>query len=389
MRIAAVSFAAASLLLGASAGAKTIVVHAGDSIQAAVDQASSGDTIKVMPGTYHEPGSPCPTDATHTCAVVITKANISLTGGGNPHKPVVLENAGNQDQGIVFVPSGADPKTCLDADASRLAGASVSGLTVKGFSGEGIFLLCVDSFSVQGNTAQDNGEYGIFPSHATHGSIAGNVATGSNDTGIYIGQSSNVHVVGNIAHGNVSGFEIENCSDVRLDHNLSTGNTGGILSFTLPFLDVKQNANNRIDHNWVQANNKANTCADPSDEVCGVPVGTGILALAVDNNRIDHNLVLNNDSYGIAVANFCVANNLSPDQCAALDIEPNPDNNQVDHNIALGNGKNPSPLIQAVFGVDLPWDGTGQGNCWSHNVAKTEFPDPLPTCDSSGGNPQN
>ncbi|HTO55545.1 MAG TPA: parallel beta-helix domain-containing protein [Myxococcota bacterium] len=381
MRSPVVAFAAASLLFATAAGARTFVVHPGDSIQAAVDQASPGDTVKVMPGTYHEAGSPCPTDASHTCAVVVTKPNITLQGQPNPHKAVVLENAGDQDQGIVFVPSGVDAPTCLDADASRLAGAAVSGFTVKGFGGEGIFLLCVDHFSVRLNTAEDNGEYGIFPSHSTHGTIAGNVATGSNDTGIYIGQSRTVHVESNVARGNVSGFEIENCSDVRLDHNLSTGNTGGILSFTLPFLDVKQNDHNRIDHNWVQANNKENTCADPNDEVCGVPVGTGILALAVDDNRIDHNLVLNNDSYGIAVANFCVGNELSEEQCAALDIEPNPDNNQVDHNIALGNGHNPSPLIQSVFAVDLPWDGTGQGNCWDANVAKTVFPDPLPTCD--------
>jgi len=184
----------------------------------------------------------------------------------------------------------------------------------------------------------------------------------------------------NLARGNVSGYEIENSTGVRLDHNAATGNTGGILSFTLPFLDLKQNSDNRIDHNWVQANNKANTCLDPTDEVCGVPVGTGILALAVDSNRIDHNVVLNNDSYGIAVANFCLGTNLPPDMCALLDIDPNPDDNQVDHNAAFGNGKNPSPLIQAVFAVDLAWDGTGNGNCWKQNAFGTEFPEDLPAC---------
>src|SRR5262249_28368946 len=140
------------------------------------------------------------------------------------------------------------------------------------------------------------------------------------------------------------------------------------------------NTGNRVDHNWVQANNKANTCVDPTDAVCGVPPGTGILALAVDDNRVDHNIVLNNDSYGIAVANFCLAQQLDDATCAALDIEPNPDNNQVDHNAAFGNGKHPSPLIQPQFAVDLAWDGSGTGNCWAHNANKTEFPDPLPGC---------
>jgi len=411
------AFAVASLLAAAGASAKTFTVHSGDSIQAAVDQANPGDTIKVFPGTYHEAGAPCPGDPSHMCAVSVTKPGISLVGMSKPkrfdpqddpgddndpgddgpgkgkHKgkakghhgkpdsgAVILENAGGQERGISFGAVDADPTTCANSDGVRLAGASVTGFTVNGFDGQGIFLLCVDDFSVRFNQTNDNGEYGIFPSHSSNGVVQFNLATGSNDTGVYIGQSQNVQVDHNLARGNVSGFEIENCHDVRLDHNVSTGNTGGILSFTLPFLDVKQNAGNRIDHNWVQANNKANTCIDPEDAVCGVPPGTGILVLAADDNRVDHNLVLNNDSYGIAVANFCVAQQLPDDACSALDIEPNSDDAQVDHNAVFGNGANPSPLIQPVFAVDLAWDGTGTGNCWSKNAHKTQFPDQLPSC---------
>ena len=146
---------------------------------------------------------------------------------------------------------------------------------MNGFDEIGIFLLCVDQFAVTQNATNDDVEYGIFPSHSTRGQVSFNVAKGSNDTGVYIGQSRDVHVHHNLAHGNVSGFEIENSTRVRLDHNIATGNTGGILSFTLPGLDVKQNIDNRIDHNLVTANNKANTCTDPSDSVCAVPPGPG------------------------------------------------------------------------------------------------------------------
>lgn len=85
-------------------------------------------------------------------------------------------------------------------------------------------------------------------------------------------------------------------------------------------------------------------------------------------------------SFGIAVANFCVANNLPPEVCAALDIEPNPDNDSVTSNVALGNGGNPSPLVNPMFAVDLAWDTTGTGNCWSRNVSQTQFPSSLPAC---------
>ena len=51
-----------------SASARTIVVRSGQSIQAAVDRASPGDRILVHPGTYHEAGRACPTDAGSSCA---------------------------------------------------------------------------------------------------------------------------------------------------------------------------------------------------------------------------------------------------------------------------------------------------------------------------------
>ncbi|HEY2387020.1 MAG TPA: right-handed parallel beta-helix repeat-containing protein [Candidatus Binatia bacterium] len=378
MRLISVTFTAATLtvLAMSPASARTIVVGPSGSIQAAVDQAQSGDRIVVRPGTYHEAGRPCPTEPGNTCAVVIDKDGIALVALGH----VVLENAGGQDQGFAFAKEGADGAECLTDQTQRLQGALVSGFTVNGFGGDGIFLFCADDWKVVGNAVHDNAEYGIFPSHCGKGVVALNVATGSNDTGIYIGQSHDVRVDLNVAHGNVSGFELENCSNTRMDHNESDGNTAGILTFTNIFLDVKQNANNRVDHNLIHDNNEPNTCLDPTDEVCAVPPGSGLLVLAADANLIDHNAVFGNDSFGIAVANYCVANNLSDAQCAQLDIEPNPDFDRIVQNVAFGNGTSPSPLINPVFAVDLAWDGTGIGNCWKHNRVGTQFPDDHPAC---------
>jgi parallel beta-helix repeat protein len=380
MRAAAWFLPVVLLVPVAPATARTIIVGPGESIQAAVDDAAPGDMVAVRPGTYHEAGRPCPTEPGNTCAVVITTDGLALVGLGGSAEPVILENAGDQEQGIAIAKAGAAGPECLTDQSQRIDGAVVQGLTVNGFDGDGIFLFCVDNWRVAGNSANDNAEYGIFPSHCGPGEVVHNVATGANDTGIYVGQSHDVRVDQNLATGNVSGFELENSSNSRVDHNEATGNTGGILTFTNIFLDVKVNANNRVDHNFVHDNNRPNTCLDPSDEVCAVPPGTGLLVLAADSTQVDHNVVTGNDSFGIAVANFCVGNMLTPEQCALLDIEPNSDFDQVGFNVASGNGTAPSPLIDPVFAVDLAWDTTGTGNCWTHNVVGTQFPDQLPAC---------
>jgi parallel beta-helix repeat protein len=378
----------ATLLIASVPGsAATIQVHPGESIQSAVDRADPGDTIAVLPGTYRESGRRCPTDSNHLCGVVVTKDDLRLLGLASPGHPVVLENAGGQDQGISIAKPGATGRACLNDRRQRIHGATVEGFTVNDFAGEGIALFCVDDFLVLDSAANGNGEYGIFPSHSGPGRVTGCVATGSNDTGIYVGVSHDVRVDHNTAQGNVSGFEIENSSGVVLDNNLATGDTAGILTFALPGLDINSNHDNEIRDNTVLINNKANTCTPP-DEVCSVPVGTGILMLAVQRNVARHNVVLGNDTFGIALSDLCTANQLPPEQCSAavLGIDPFPNDNRIEHNVVLGNGLHPDHerLPPGIPGADLLWTGLGRGNCWSHNESLINVwplaPLPLPPC---------
>lgn len=365
------------------AGASIITVRPGQSIQAAVDRAAPGDAVVVMPGTYREAGQPCPTNPAARCAVVVRTPGLSLVGLPGLGQAVVLENAGGQDQGIAVAPRGANGATCTADAAGRLQGSRVQGFTVRGFAGEGIFLFCVEGFALLGNSAQDNGEYGLFPSHTVGGRVIGNLASGSNDTGIYVGQSRDVLVEANLARGNVSGFEVENSSGVTVQGNLSTGNTAGILTFTLPFLDVTLNADNLVTGNVVTGNNRPNTCLDPTDVVCKVPSGTGVLVLAARRNRIEQNQVLDNDTAGVAVFDFCTATGLAGQACGALPIDPFPRDDRVVGNVVLGNGRAPdvARLPPGVPGGDLLWSGTGTGNCWSGNLFRTAVsPVPLPAC---------
>jgi parallel beta-helix repeat protein len=367
-----------ALLLSAPAQAKTIKVHSGQSIQAAVDKASVGDRVLVAPGTYREDGHPCPAEPSETCAVSIDKNGIRLVGVPSRRHPVVLQARDGQEQGIAVGKS--NDGGCLADRSKRVHGSLVQGFTVRGFEEYGVFLICVDHWRITLVRAVDNREYGTFPSHTMSGRLDHSFASGANDTGHYIGQSSHARVDHNVARGNVSGFELENSSHIRADHNLATGNTAGFLSFALPGLDVKANSDNRMDHNRSLRNNKANTCVEPDDAVCDVPPGTGMLLIATDRNRVVANVVRGNNSYGIALTNYCVATNLSPTDCAALDIEPNPDGNRILTNTVRGNAAAPDPSFPAVFAVDLAWDTSGSDNCWSGNRAGTSFPASLPAC---------
>jgi hypothetical protein len=82
----------------------TIVVKPGQSIQAAIDRAEEGTRIYVLAGVYRETGNP-------TNGLNITKNGIRLIGQKTRKKRVILENAGNQRNGIVVVPPAE--KDCM------------------------------------------------------------------------------------------------------------------------------------------------------------------------------------------------------------------------------------------------------------------------------------
>lgn len=370
------STALAAILCASSAVARDIQVQPGQSIQAAVDQAAPGDRITVLPGTYHEPGRPCPTIVGQTCAVVVSQDDISLIAQSDSDL-VVLENAGGQDNGIIFAKAGATGAQCLVDPSQRIEGAQVQGFDVRNFLGVGIYLFCVDHWTVAFNSTRGNFLYGIFPSHCGPGRVHDNVASGAHDTGIYVGESHDVHVNNNIAHDNVSGFEVESSTHVRVDHNEAFHNTGGLLMFILPGLDVLVSTGNQLDHNFVHDNNSPNTCP-PGDDVCVVPPGSGILAVSGDHNLISHNTVLRNETVGIALADFCTGFQLPPAACGSLGFDPLPETTRIVFNRVLGNGTNSQ--FPGIPGADLLWTGNGVGNCWEENTASVLFPPQLPSC---------
>src|SRR6267378_1518767 len=109
-------------------GRPGVIVHAGGSIQAAVDAAAPGTVIQIEPGTYAE-------------AIHISVPGLALVGQRRSNgRGVVIENPGGEENGIRVEP-GSDQFALLD-------------VTVRGFAENGVLLRGVDGFLLSGVTAQ-------------------------------------------------------------------------------------------------------------------------------------------------------------------------------------------------------------------------------------------
>src|SRR5690606_32186800 len=147
------------------------------------------------------------------------------------------------------------------------------GLKVEGADGVTIRRVRV---TWNGTPGPDNGAYGLYPVQCQNVLIEGSLVEGASDAGIYVGQSDTIVVRDNQVRNNVAGIEIENSSNADVHGNTATGNTGGVLVFNLPGLQVQNGAVTRVFDNTIVENNLDNFA--PEGNIVGlVPRGTGII----------------------------------------------------------------------------------------------------------------
>jgi nitrous oxidase accessory protein NosD len=360
-RVAAI----AALLWSLPVGAATVTVHPGQSIQTAIDAAGPGSTILVLPGTYHENGWP------H--AVTVTKDDIHLIARPRPGHPVVIEQAADQDNGIWVSPTDtlepADPELppCGES-GQRIHHFEVQGFTVQGFPGYGIYLACVEDFTIRKNTAAENRTYSIFPVRSRVGRVTHNTTSGTfTDACVYVGESEDVLVDHNSATDCQIGLQLENTHNVRLERNRSTGNTAGLIVDVIANRQILIAADNTVSRNLIANNNRPSTGEGSGTEAL-VP-GIGVVINGADRTLLSRNVIKQHDLAGLVLVNFCIED---PVACAdpGLTIDPYPDGNRVLRNRFVDDETN------VIF---IP--GTGTENCFANNKPSPLLPDvTLPPC---------
>ena len=217
-----------------------------------------------------------------------------------------------------------------------------------------------------GGPKETNGAYGLYPVQCTNVVIEDSIVEGASDAGIYVGQSTNIAVRRNRAHNNVAGIEIENSSRADVYENTASQNTGGVLVFNLPDLEVENGHGTRVYDNQITDNNTVNFA--PVGNIVGlVPAGTGIALLAAHEVEIFGNTITDHVSVNIGIISYVPTGNPVTDD----GYDQYPTAIHIHDNVVTGVSDNPTGqlgalLISAIGELfpqgpyivpDVAWDG--------------------------------
>jgi len=314
-------------------------------VETALIEAEPGDVILLGAGDYHFP-----------LGLSLTVDDVELRGEGMDDTVLSFDGQLDGAQGLLVT---ADRFTVRDLAVVDTAG---DGIKVEG--GRRIQFQRV-RVEWSGEPGADNGAYGLYPVQCQDVLIEDSVVRGASDSGIYIGQSERILVRGNLVERNVAGIEIENSFDADVEHNTATDNTGGILVFNLPGLQVQNGARTRVFDNDVHDNNYPNFA--PVGNIVGlVPQGTGFAALAAHDVEIFDNRFADNQTVNSGIISYYLTQRDWDDPA----YDPFSDTLYFHDNEYIGGGTQPSGdlgflLIAALSGhvdnpvvvPDIVWDG--------------------------------
>ena len=342
------TLALAGLLVAAGpAGAKTRTVHPGQSIQAAIDASSPGDTVLVKHGTYHE------------YVQIVDKDHITLKG----QKAILKPSAGPGTTLCSQPPEPTPTGVCVVGRVDltnptnptivrQSVGDRVTGFRISGFAANGIFAFGTNRFRADHNRLNANGEYGAFSNTSTRTRFDHNVVRGNTgEAGLYVGDSPSAHarVERNKVTGNHGfGIFLRDVSRGVTTRNRVSGNCAGIYVLA----DQPGPAGHwRISRNRVLRNN--HECKPNTEEGTPALSGLGIVLEGADHTRVTRNVVHGH-------------RHKHPSALYGGIVVMKGDKTEPAHDLISRN-------VVTVNRPDINWDGTGTVT-FSHNTCHRSKP---------------
>ena len=301
--------------------------------QAALINAVPGDVIELTAGHYD-----------FRSEINVTCDNITIRGAGQQKTILSFKNQTVGSSGIIATGNAFV--------IENLAVEDTAGNAIKVLGSRDVTFRGVRVEWTRGPNSE-NGAYGIYPVECQNVLIENCASIAASDAGIYVGQSQDVIVKGCVARKNVAGIEIENTLRADVFENSVTDNTGGILVFDLPGLNLKNGKQVRVFNNKVIENNHENF-APKGTVVADVPAGTGVMLMATDDVEIFDNDIKGHDTSNVIVVSFLVTQRKLNDP----EFDPYPEGFSIHDNRISNGGQKPSGsiglLLAPVVGTPFP-----------------------------------
>jgi hypothetical protein len=308
--------------VAAAGGHRTWVVHPGQSIQAAVDRAGSGDTIQIDAGTYQE-------------GVCVDRKGLTVVGAGRDKTKIVWPRWTTAADLPHVAPTPcwqAEDRANATSDHSTLADdvsglffldpaspVEVRGLSTSNHPANGIVAWGADGFRVSKTKSSGHGRFGILAADSKHSRITRNVEVGtdrgtpgeprSGTAGIAVTDSATAY--GYVASNDVEGYGIgvlaREARSGSVVNNYLSGNCVGLMVLDDAATSVPDASRDvaagdwQVNGNDVRANDRfcvggVGAVGGPLD--LGEPLrvsGTGVALVNADHVDVRDNLIRDNE----------------------------------------------------------------------------------------------